>query len=415
MAASAAAWSQPTQLTLEQCYRKAEQYYPLSKKRGLIGKSREYSIENIVKGYLPQLTIHGRASYQSGVTRIPVEVPGLDIPELSKDQYKVYGEISQIVYDGGKIKAEKQREEAVSRTAAESLSVELYQLKERIHQLFFGILLADEQLRQNTLLQQDIALGIKNARALVANGVAFQSSVDILEAELLRARQQAIALTAGRKAYATMLELFIHVPVDQNTRLVKPVAFTLASPEIDRPELQLFQARLQELDTRHKMLQSRNLPKVNFFLQGGYGRPAFNLLSDSFDAYYIGGLRLTIPVSGLYTLKNDKALLGLQAEHIRTERETFLFNTRLALRQENEEIEKLKALLASDDRIIALRTGIKKAASSRLEHGVITVNDFLREVNAENNARQERALHEIQLLMAQYSLKYTSGNLNPQP
>ncbi|HYG37221.1 MAG TPA: TolC family protein [Cytophagales bacterium] len=401
--------AQTKSVTLDTCYALAEQNYPLTKQRTLISKSREYSIQNISKGYLPQFSIHGQATYQSDVTQIPIELPGMEIPTVSKDQYKIYGEVNQTLYDGGKIKNEKKKEEANTRTEEQKLEVELYKLKDRINQLYFGILLMDEQLSQTNLLKNDIELGIKNAQALVNNGSAFKSSVDRLKAESLKVNQKAIELKALRKAFAEMLGLFINTTLNENTILVKP-EFLIPSQEINRPELQLFNYQLQGLDVRQKMIGSRNMPKLNFFFQGGYGKPTFNFLSNDFDTYYIGGIRLNIPLSGLYTLKDEKALIGLGKDQIQVQREVFLFNTRLSLSQQNMEIAKLEALLATDNEIIELRTSIKNTASSQLKNGVITTNDFLEEVNAENNARQSKILHEIQLLMAQYNQKNTSGN-----
>ncbi len=396
-------------LTIETCYSLAAENYPLVKQRELLAKSNEYTLQNLSKGYLPQLTVAGQATYQSEVTQVPISLPGMDIPTLSKDQYKFYGEVNQTLFDGGVIKQQKLTQQSNLEVEQQKLEVELYKIKERINQLFFGMLLVDEQIRQTELLKQDINLGLKKTEAAIANGTAFKSSADVLRAELLNADQRTTELKAARSAYAEMLGLFINRPLDASVTVEKPKTLTVSS-NINRPEITLYESQNKTIDAQYKLLTARNLPKLNLFVQGGYGRPALNMLSNDFEAYYIGGVRLNWSLSGLYTLKKDKALLDLNRKTIAVQKETFLFNTNYSLRQQSAEVNKYTELLTSDNDIIALRTSVKQTASVQLENGVITSNDYLREVNAEDKARQNKIVHEIQLLMAQYAQQTTTGN-----
>lgn len=400
---------QAQSLTIETCYALAAENYPLVKQRELLTKSNEYTLQNLSKGYLPQLTLAGQATYQSEVTQIPISVPGMNVPVLSKDQYKFYGEVNQTLFDGGVIKQQKLAQQSNLEVEQQKLEVELYKIKERVNQLFFGILLVDEQIRQTELLKQDINLGLKKTEAAIANGTAFKSSADVLKAELLNADQRTTELNAARTAYAEMLGLFINRPLDATVTLERPKALFVSS-EINRPEITLYESQTKIIDAQYKMLTARNLPKLNLFVQGGYGRPALNMLSNDFEAYYIGGVRLNWSLSGLYTLRKDKALLDLNRKTIAVQKETFLFNTNYTLRQQSAEVNKYTELLTSDYDIIALRTRVKQTASAQLENGVITSNDYLREVNAEDKARQNKIVHEIQLLMAQYAQQNTTGN-----
>lgn len=400
---------QAQSLTIETCYGLAAENYPLVKQRELLTKSNEYTLQNLSKGYLPQLTLAGQATYQSEVTQIPISVPGMNVPVLSKDQYKFYGEVNQTLFDGGVIKQQKLAQQSNLEAEQQKLEVELYKIKERVNQLFFGILLVDEQIRQTELLKQDINLGLKKTEAAIANGTAFKSSADVLKAELLNADQRTTELNAARTAYAEMLGLFINRTLDVTVTLEKPKALVV-SPEINRPEITLYESQNKIIDAQYKMLTARNLPKLNLFVQGGYGRPALNMLSNDFEAYYMGGVRLNWSLSGLYTLKKDKSLLDLNRQTIAVQKETFLFNTNYTLRQQSAEVNKYSELLTSDNDIISLRTRVKQTASAQLENGVITSNDYLREVNAEDKARQNKIVHEIQLLMAQYAQQTTTGN-----
>ncbi|MEP7252961.1 MAG: TolC family protein [Ginsengibacter sp.] len=396
-------------LTIEECYQLARQNYPLVKQRELITKSKAYSIQNIANGFLPQINFTGHASYQSAVTKIPIKIPGMDVPEISKDQYKVYGEVSQWLYDGGVIKEQKKLQEANSTIDEQKLEVELYNLKQTINQLFFGILLTNEQLVLNDLLKKNIEAGLRKMLGAIEYGTALRSNADVLKAEILNADQHAIELRSSRNAYLKMLGLFINQLLDENVNLIRPEGKP-SLPEIRRPELLLFNTQQKAFDMQRRIVDAKNRPKIGLFFQGGAGRPALNFLSNNFDPYYIGGIRLNWSLSGLYNSKNDKALLDNNRKTIDIQKEIFLFNTNLSSEQETEEIKKLDKLLVSDEDIVDLRSNVKKAALAQLENGVITSNDYIREVNAEDMARQNKVLHEIQLLLAEYNQQITAGD-----
>lgn len=396
-------------LTLAEARVLAAENYPMVKQRDLINRSTGYSIEQANTGYLPQININGQATYQSAVTEIPIQIPGMDVPALSKDQYKLYAEVNQNLYDGGATKLQKQAIEANADLEQQALQVELYKINERVNQLFFGILLVNAQLAQNGLLKRDIQAGLEKAWAAIANGAALKSSGNLLEAELLSAEQQATELQTTRKAYLYMLGLFIDQPLDERTVLKRPAPQSVSS-SVSRPELRWYAQQQNGIDVACKLLAAKNRPKLGLFLQAGAGRPALNMLSNNFEAYYYGGVRLTIPISGLYTLKKERALLDIRKAAIDVQKETFLFNTDLSLQQQNTEAAKYQQLLVTDDEIIALRTSIKEAALAQLENGVINTADYLREVNAEDHAKLAKIRHEIQLLKAQYDIQYTTGN-----
>ena len=223
-------------LRIEDCYTLAKQNYPQAKQRDLIQKSGAYSIDNIATGYLPQINIAGQASYQSAVTEVPIKVPGINIPSLSKDQYRLYGEVTQVVFDGGVIKQQKKMQEASTVVEAQTLEVELYKLNDRINQLFFGILLIDEQLKQTAITKSDVETVLKKTEASIDNGAALKSSANVLKAEIIKTDQKAIELKAMRRAYTDMLGLFINSNINENTVLVKPEPL-ITSIEIKRLEL----------------------------------------------------------------------------------------------------------------------------------------------------------------------------------
>jgi outer membrane protein TolC len=396
-------------LKLEDCYALAEENYPLSKKRDLIAKSSEYTIDNIAKGYYPKFDIFGQATYQSDVTKLPVRLPGLEVPILKNDQYRAYAEVNQLIYDGGALKQQKELVEKQTKVSEQQLKVDLYAVKQRITELYFGILVFEEQLRQNDLLKNDINIGMKTVQAQLTNGTAFRSSLDLLKAEYLKADQIAIGIRNYRKSYLDMLGLFINSELASDTQLETP-ANVVNSTEIKRPELALFSYRNESLELGKKTIEIQNLPKFNFFVQGGMGNPGLNMLEEGWKGYYIGGVRLNWSLTGLYTDKKQKQIIDINKEQLEVDKEVFLFNTNQSVKQQNAEITKLEEYLISDTEIIALRNNVKKAALAQLENGVIDSSDYLRDVNEENTATQNKIIHETDLLLAKYRQKLITGN-----
>lgn len=397
-------------LKLDECYALARANYPLVHQRDLLEKSKEYSVSNLSKGMLPQFSVSGQATYQSAVTSIPIKLPGLGDQTIPKDQYKLYAELSQPITDLITVSQQKKLQETNSTIQEQNLEVELYKLKDRVNQLFFGILLLEEQNKQNDLLKNDINNGIKKIKAAIANGAEYTSSLNKLKAELLKADQRTIELGSARKTYIDMLGLLLNQPLNETVQFEKPDNPAIAKT-VNRPELQVFENQKTGYLIQDKLIRTRNLPKLNLFFQGGMGQPSpVNLFSNSLSAYYLTGLRLNWNLSGFYTYGKEKKLNELNRQIVDSQKETFLLNTNFSMQQQNGEIQKLNSLLQTDEEIVALRTSVKNTATIQLENGVISTNDYLKEINAEDQARQNRAIHSIQLLQAQYNYQNISGN-----
>lgn len=397
------------QLTIEECYDKARQNYPLIKQKELVAKSKEFTINNVKSGLLPQISLNGQASYQSDVTRLP---GGSSLVEpLSKDQYKIYVDVNQSIYDGGVVKRNSALQETASQVEDQKIEVELYKIKERINQIYFGALLINEQLAQTELVKKDIETSLLKMESAIRNGTAFRTNADILQAELLRNDQRAVELKAGRKSYLDMLGMFIHQSLNESATLQKPQTLIVQNePVISRPEISLYNYQSQLYAAQQQLNNTRVAPRVSLFAQGGYGRPGLNMLLNQFDTYYIGGLRFSWNLGGYYNAHRDKQILDLNLQSVNQQTETFLFNTQLSWQQQNNDLSKLRELIQIDEKLIELRVRIKNTAKSQLDNGVITANDYLRELNAEDQAKQNLSVHQIQLLMTQYSQQLTTGN-----
>lgn len=399
------------QLTLDACQRQAQANYPQVRQYGLIEKSREYDLSNAGKGYLPQFSLSGKATYQSDITKLPVEIPGIDVKTAPKDQYQVMLEVQQTIWDGGDIHARKRLTHAASDVEMGKQEVDMYALNDRINQLFFGILLLDEQLKQNQLLLDELARTHQQVSNYIANGIASQSDLDAVSVEQLNTKQRRIELETSRHAYLNMLSAFIGKGVSAEAILSKPVleeeASSVESGMNNRPELRWFDAQGEQLRVQESTLNTRLMPRFGLFVQGAYGNPGLNMLRDEFNTYYIAGVRMSWNFGSLYTLKNDRRRIDNIRQQIETSRDVFLFNTRLQATQQDASVVSMRRQMKGDDEIIRLRENIRRAAEAKVENGTLTVTDMLREITNESMAKQTKALHEIQLLMNIQQLKYT--------
>lgn len=401
---------QNSQLTLEQCYELARNNYPLIVQKELIIQSKDFTIANAHAGNMPQVAIYGQATYQSAVTRVPIDNPAFPITPLSKDQYKIYAEVTQNIYDGGAIKRASALHEANALIEDQRMEVELYKIKERINQIFFGILLLDQQVVQVELLRKDIQTSMSKVNASIANGTAFRMNADILQAEMLRTDQRTIEIKSSRKAFLDMLGILINQELSETTTLAQPVLADVSlTDEIKRPELILFNYQRQMVRSQFELTSTKNMPRAGLFLQGGYGKPGLNMLKNEFETYYIGGLRMSWNLSGFYNSNREKQLMDVNSKLVDTQQDLFLFNTKLSQRQSSSEVTKLQELIKIDDQLIGLRARIKETAKAQLDNGVISANEYLRELNAEDQVKQNLFLHKTQLMMAVYSYNSISG------
>lgn len=397
-------------LDLQQAYDMAWNNYPVIKQKELIKQTYNINIENLQKGFLPQVTVSAQATYQSDVTKIDVSFPGFNFQPLAKDQYKLVTDVNQLIYDGGVTKEQKMLQQLNASVEDQKVEVELYQLKERINQLYLSILYLDEQLKQVDLVKTDINTGIKRLDAQVQNGVAFKSSLNMLKAELLKTDQRAIEINASRKGLVEALGIFLGQSLSEHLQLEKPVmTIAVTDAAIVRPELKLYGEQSKFINGQNKLITAKNLPKASLFMQSGYGRPGLNQLKNGFDFYYIGGLRFNWALGSLYTKKKEKELVEVNKKIIDIQKETFILNTNTRLKQQQSEIDKLQQLIASDKEIISLRESVTTAAKAQLENGVITANDYVKEVNADDQARQSLITHQVQLLQAQINYQTISG------
>lgn len=397
------------EVTIEQAYEWAKENFPVFQQKELLKKTTALNLNTTKKAYLPQIAINGQASYQTDVTSIPFQLPNMTIEEMSKDQYKIVGEINQLIYDGGVIHNQREKLQLSELLQLQEVEITLYNLRQKVSDLYFGILLTDKQLAQRNFLEENIQSALEKAEVALENGVTFRSSVNELKAELISNQQQRIEIEYNRKALIAMLSDLTDQPLNETTEFLMPEETHLEYVNL-RPELDLFTLKKQMLEIERKKLNQHWYPKVGAFVQGGYGRPGLNMLDNDFQPFAIGGVRFSMPLSGFYTHKNEIEVLEIQSQWIDTEKDAFILNTQISEQKEKLDIQKYLRMMEKDEEIIALRKEVLKSAEEQLKNGVITSHEFINKLNATYIAEITRDLHQIQGLKAQYQQQIITGN-----
>ena len=402
--------------TLDECQQAAERNYPLIKRMDLIRQTTDLNVGNIQKGWLPQLSVMAQSTYQSDVTAFPDQMQalykqmGISMEGLRKDQYRVGIDVQQLVFDGGAIRNQKEMARLQGVVESAQNEVSMYSVRQRVNEMYFALLLLDEQILLNKDLQALLNGNEKKLASLYKKGTAAEVDYLNVKAERLNVEQQMTSLQSQRQTAARMLSVFCGIEVN---KLVKPEVVG-TSAENNRPELRLIDSQIRLANAQEKALHSALLPRLGVFASGFYGYPGYNMFEDMMHRKWslngMVGARLTWNIGAFYTHKSDKAKLKLMRQSAENSREVFLFNNNLEQILQDENISRYRKLMAEDEEIISIRSSIRKAAESKLAHGIIDVNDLVREINAENATRVQRSVHEIEMLKEIYNQKYTKNN-----
>jgi outer membrane protein TolC len=403
-------------LTLDFCYRQAEKTYPLRQQLDMLGNSNDLKVENLNKSYLPQVNINGGVSLQSDVTKLSIDLPagmsGISMSALSKDSYKLTLDVNQVIYDGHVTHYQKQVEEFNLKTGQKGVEIELYKLKDRINQVFFGIILLQQNEELLMSNKERIVAKLGEVQSAIRNGASLEMNGSLLEAEIVRIDQQLAEIRMDRSAYYQMLSELMSTPVQENTRLIIPqVALPGTAFENKRLENELFELERSQVNLMQNMVTTKWNPKIFAYGQAGYGRPGLNMLENSFSPWWIVGAKVTWNPWNWNHNKNEKKILVIQNDILKNQQETFDKNLKITSQKDLSEVLKLTELISRDDQLIALRSKITRAASSQVDNGVITTSDYLLRLNEETQSRLNLEIHKIQLIKAKLSYLYTLGKL----
>lgn len=403
-------------LTLDACYTLAEKNYPLADQPPLLAGSSKLKIKTLNKNYLPQFNINGQATYQSDVTKVeislPAGLPALEMPVLSKDWYKATLDISQSVWDGNVTSYQKKLEHMNLQIDQNTVSAELYKLKERINLHYFTLILLNRNEELLTETKSQLEEKLKELQTGIQFGVVLQSTADALKAEVIRIGQQITETRIERSTTVRMLSELLAVPVSENVILILPdppvPGFTYENKRIEN---YLFILQRSRLEMMRNMVTTKWNPKVFAFGQAGIGRPGLNMLSNDFNPFYIVGLKVAWNPFNWNVNRNENKILDIQSSIVGTQQATFDKNLRIQSERDQGEILKARAALKNDEEIIALRKRISATSSTQLDNGIITSSEYVTRLTEERQARLNYEIHKIQVAKAKLAYFYTQGKL----
>ena len=405
-----------SQLTLERCQVLARENYPAIKKYGLLEKSLEIDLSDINKSWLPSISLYGQGTVQNLTPSFPNALEdvlaqmGQEIKGLGKLQYKIGVDLSQPIWDGGLSKAKRDIARSQDEMQKASLEVELYTLRQKVENIYFAILLTQEQINQSRLTLELLNANLSLLVSMYKNGTAMRSDLDMVKAQALTLNQNIIQAESSLTSYKKLLGIYVGEDISNET-LVTPDASIPNSLNSERPELHLFESRLLNSEPSRNLINASLMPKVGLFAQAYYGYPGFDyfksMMNQGLSFNILAGVKASWNIDSFYTKKNNLNKIDLNISNIEIEREIFLFNSNLQTEKELEVIEGLKKVMADDTEIIELRKNVRKAAESQLRNGIIDATALLSKITDENIARLTAKLHEIQYIQQIYNLKNT--------
>lgn len=408
----APAVAQDSTVTLAYCLSKAEANHPLFSQYELLASSSDLKIKNLNRNYLPEMNINGDAHYQSDVTEVPTVVASFAPEPLDKDQYRLSLDVSQLIYDGGLTKSNKDVEALDNEINRQNVGITLYQLKEKVITVYFNIIALQESMELLDLTRQNLFSRFKEVESGVKNGLLLSSNAEILKAELLKLDQKEIEISSAIASSYKILSILTKEEIPSGSKLEwqSPVIDTYA-PGYDRLEYTLFSLQQQKAESLKKVATVKRMPKFWAYGQAGYGKPGYNMLLNDFDDYYMIGAKLTWNVWNWNKTKNEKTILDLNKQIVESNKNAFDQGLATDLERKMAEIARIEALLPKDQEIADIRSGIVMTYASRLQNGVITATEYVTELHAETEAKLNQRIHEVQLARAKYEYLATAGKL----
>lgn len=412
MAAICAGYAAHAQTTLDECIGWAYDNYPQIKEMSLIEMTKGIDLKNAAYAWLPHLNISGKATWQSEVVEMPMDIPGMDI-NIPHDQYGLTAEFTQQIWDGGTSRSQKELAEAGAEVKKTQLETNLWSIRSRVQNVFLGIILIDKQLELNRLLRESLERSSEEVKSRMEAGVALPSDLDQVSVNILSCLQQRASLDADRKSYVKILGLLTGRDMTDVELAVPQDAVNYVDDGArdfeTRPEMAFYAAQLKQNEFQRRQLNTLISPKLNLSLQGGYGRPGMNMLSGDFSGYFVAGLKLQWNIGALYTRGLDKRKVNADAQKIDLTRKSFILNSSVEAEQKNNAILKARDVLEKDSEIIALRQRIRASGENQYREGTIKMNDYLSMLDEEYKAKANESMHEVQLMMAVYDMKNTIG------
>jgi Outer membrane protein len=384
-------------LSAEDCRRLATENSPLQAQKAQAAAIADLQREGLRSASLPRIAIGGQATYQSDVFGLPIESPLFKVPAVPKDQYRASIDLAQRLWDGNSDRLRRQQFALDKELTAAQTDVDAFSLRETVTDLFFKILLIQESGGILDASRKDLENRLKQAEAAVEAGAMLRSQTDQIRVQLLKVEQQKAALTADKQMLMELLALW--TGRDNTAFILKNPATETSTPVTARPEWGLLDLKSRQLDLARQGVALRKQPRIELFAQGGWGNPnPLNFFERGLFGLF--GLRAQWTPFDWGLSRRDMQVFDLQKRNIEAQKAAFELKTRAWALKESREADKQRSLLAQDDSIIRLQEQILARADAQLQGGVMTMTDYLSQVNLLTQARIARKTHELQIAQA---------------
>ncbi|MEX0986381.1 MAG: TolC family protein [Bacteroidales bacterium] len=400
-------------LEFQKCLDDAVAFSPRLKDKQMINEEGRLTIANVQRGLYPELTMNGRASYQSDVVTLSIDQPGftLEFPEIPHSQFGLNLDIRQTLYDGGLTRHRKYYEQAVTEAAIKNVEIDLYAFREQVAEIFFNILLLQDRLTNLEIALVNLEARENVLQSAVDHGIAETTDLQVIRVEILKMRQQYSALNANRQGALEMLAVYLGEELNDNVILEIPSLESAIPEDLKRPELEWITLQSRVLEAGKELSDVKRRPRVFAFSQAGVGMPGYNMLNDQVDSYYMVGAGIQWKIWDWNNVRREKQMLQTKQQVLNHSMETFSMNIIAAMKSELRQEEHYRNSMEMDDKIVRMRVDITEKAASRLENGVISAVDYLQVLNEEHLARNQRSTHHLQLLKANINYRILTGTL----
>lgn len=402
-------------VTLWQCYDSAAVISPLSGERELYAGMTLLRDRNLAAAWLPSLDLGGSFNYHSDVVDVSempgsMPVPPEVLPSIPNEQYRATVDLSQVIWDGGVTRSAREVERVVSELNMQQSEADIYRLREQVNNLFFPILLVRSQAEVTAVLISELEARISEAESGVKNGVLLPVTLDVLNAEMIKAEQAAAELDRRHEALARALEQLTGMSGLKYAVLELPDHFITGNEKMENPDLQLFDTRRRQLELSKNLLKSQRMPRLFGFMQAGYGNPpGNNFLSDKADVFYSLGAGLKWNIYDWGKNSNEQKTLAIQQQLLEIRKGAAEESLQRMLTLKMAEIESLREASGRDEELIGIRSRIATAAASQLKNGTITASQYMTELNNEKQAVIAAAARRISIARAETEYLYITG------
>lgn len=399
-------------LTLPDCQEMARENAPRLSDLNIIEKMGETKIDQAGTSWYPSLNLNGKLSYQSDVVTVALTDPSIpvDFPEVPHDQYGLNLDISQTLFDGGISREMKRYEEAMMAADLQAVEVDLYKLKGKVNQLYFAVLLLQENRKNLEIHLENLEARLEAVQTSVNNGTLLETELHVIEVEKLKVQQSLIEVDSRKSSYMGSLRVLCGEEIDENAILTIPHFEVRGEASVSRPELQMFDLKNASMEAGKEVAGKKRMPVLYAFGQTGYGKPGYNMMSGEWDFYYMVGAGLKWNIWDWNHTSREKQLIGYQQEMLQNQRASFDREIESLLVQEESKIVQYRKTMEVDRKVLDLQKLISGKAAVNLDQGTITATDYVTELNKESIARNTCDTHQVMLMQAIANYLTIQGN-----